>query len=353
MTENAVLHLIASSKFGGGSKHILLLSKLDGLKNKSIFAVQENSYLDQELGINAHKVRITHRLTHLISFAQIFYNIHLHSIKVIHAHGRGAAAIARFIKLIKLGRIKIIYTLHGVHKEFNSTLFYILYKFYEIIFSRLDDHRVFVSESEEREYCKFQQKADRGRHKIIYNAIENRSMDTSTSNTYDIGVLTRFHAQKNLRRFVKIAKLLPEYSFVIGGDGPEYNKINDLISLENIKNVKLLGYCSDPSKFMKSIRVYLSTSLWEGMPYSVLEAISHNKPIVLSNVVGHQDFRSGRIDANFYDTDNNAAEILRNLLKRKEEYEKAVQVSQTLQSKFSYTTFKKDMTNLYLGILKR
>ena len=109
--------------------------------------------------------------------------------------------------------------------------------------------------------------------------------------SYDVGTLTRFHSQKNLTRFLEIAKSLPEYSFVIGGDGPEFKKIVALIKRDNVENVKLLGYCSDAAEFMSSINVYLSTSLWEGLPYSVLEAIAFSKPIVLSNVIGHRDFQ--------------------------------------------------------------
>ena len=35
--------------------------------------------------------------------------------------------------------------------------------------------------------------------------------------------------------------------------------------------------------------LYLSTSLWEGLPYSILEAISNKVPVVASNVDGNRD----------------------------------------------------------------
>ena len=104
-------------------------------------------------------------------------------------------------------------------------------------------------------------------------------------------MLTRLHPQKDLDRFLNIAKM-NGYTFVIAGDGPEYLHLIERISLEKIFNVSLIGYVSDKQSFFENIRLYLSTSKWEGLPYSVLEALSYKKPIVLSKVTGHTDFNN-------------------------------------------------------------
>lgn len=353
MRESSVLHIIASGEFGGGSKHVLLLSKITSLKTRSVFVVQENSYLHQNLECDTRKLIIKKRVVHPISLLKIIFFIYLNSTKVIHAHGRGAAAVARLLKIITMGKVKIIYTLHGVHKEFRNKYSFKIYKKYERIFSILDDHRIFVSDSEEKEYHRFQQTVNRSAHKIIYNAIDRAAMDTPVISEYDVGVLTRFHAQKNLQRFVMIAKKLPEYKFVVGGDGIEYEKISSLIKTEKIENITLLGYCSNPIDFMRNIRLYLSTSLWEGLPYSVLEAIAHGKPVVLSDVVGHQDFKTHDAAAFLFRTDDQAVGIIRNLLENKQEYMHSVQVSYKLQTKFSYDTFISVMGNLYCGLINK
>ena len=55
------------------------------------------------------------------------------------------------------------------------------------------------------------------------------------------------------------------------------------------KKVTLLGNIDSPITFLKAIDIYTSFSKGEGSPYSVLEAMACNKPILLSNVLGHSN----------------------------------------------------------------
>ncbi len=51
----------------------------------------------------------------------------------------------------------------------------------------------------------------------------------------------------------------------------------------------LLGEKKDIFKYLYDSDVYLSTSLYEGLPISILEAMSIGLPIVASNVIGNCD----------------------------------------------------------------
>jgi glycosyltransferase involved in cell wall biosynthesis len=55
--------------------------------------------------------------------------------------------------------------------------------------------------------------------------------------------------------------------------------------LENEK-LKVLGFVRDPVEFYNSIDVFASPSHLEGHPYTILEAMSCCKPVILSNFGG-------------------------------------------------------------------
>ena len=64
-----------------------------------------------------------------------------------------------------------------------------------------------------------------------------------------------------------------------------------------INNVNLPGSKTNIFDYLKKADIYLNTSLYEGLPLSVLEAMSVGLPILASNVIGNCDtiehYRSG------------------------------------------------------------
>ncbi|MEA4866749.1 MAG: glycosyltransferase [Sphaerochaeta sp.] len=94
----------------------------------------------------------------------------------------------------------------------------------------------------------------------------------------------RITAARNPALFNSIAKALPNYAFMWIGDGPQRNTID----APNIIVTGLLPR-KDAVKHVKNACIYVQTSLWEGMPVSVLEAMAAGKPVVASNIVGNRD----------------------------------------------------------------
>ncbi|KOF07229.1 hypothetical protein AC739_19560, partial [Planococcus glaciei] len=73
--------------------------------------------------------------------------------------------------------------------------------------------------------------------------------------------------------------------------------------LENMKSlvqskklqgkVEFIGNVDDINAFFNRIDGYLSTSHYEGLPYSVVEAASFGIPLFLSDVIGHNEMIHG------------------------------------------------------------
>ena len=226
-------------------------------------------------------------------------------IDLLHAHGKGAGILSRIINIFV--KKKIIYTYHGIHLTCHSFLKRNLYLIYELLTGNIDSAKVFVSLSEKNYaidsgiYC--------GRKStIINNGVKNKDLKIYKLKTHkvisnksfkNIKVISicRFVEQKNVKEILEIAKILKDIEFQIIGDGPLFKEIVNLKNKYRLKNVNLLGRSNDIFRYLYDSDIYLSTSLYEGLPLSILEAMSIGLPIVASNVIGNcdtiQDSQSG------------------------------------------------------------
>ena len=54
--------------------------------------------------------------------------------------------------------------------------------------------------------------------------------------------------------------------------------------------VKLLGWINEPEKMLKCIDLFLLTSLWEGLPCTLVQAAAAGVPAVASDIAGNSEF---------------------------------------------------------------
>jgi glycosyltransferase involved in cell wall biosynthesis len=80
---------------------------------------------------------------------------------------------------------------------------------------------------------------------------------------------------------------IKNFSLTILGDGPEENNLKTMIKNYNLqKKIKLVGFKRNTSKYYKKANLFINASHFEGFPNSVVEAISHNLPVICSNSKG-------------------------------------------------------------------
>jgi len=94
--------------------------------------------------------------------------------------------------------------------------------------------------------------------------------------------------KKNIELILEIAKALKEFRFILVGDGNHRKVLENIIQRENIDNVELVGFKSAEivRKYYYESDCYLLTSLSEGTPTSILEAMACGLPIVSSTAGG-------------------------------------------------------------------
>lgn len=109
-----------------------------------------------------------------------------------------------------------------------------------------------------------------------------------------VGMIACLKPQKSPRTFVEVAALVarraPGAVFVLAGDGELRREVEDRIRDLNLSGrVRLLGWRRDVPRLMAALDVLLHTSLWEGLPRVLPEAIAASVPIVATGVDGTRD----------------------------------------------------------------
>jgi len=109
-----------------------------------------------------------------------------------------------------------------------------------------------------------------------------------------IGAVGRLWPQKRIKDLIWAADLLKvirdDVHLLVIGDGPLRRRIERFRYLMRIEDkVHLLGHRDDVPRLMPHFDVLWLASGYEGLPNSVMEAMSHAVPVVATNIPGNRD----------------------------------------------------------------
>lgn len=120
----------------------------------------------------------------------------------------------------------------------------------------------------------------------IYSREETQRAWELPQQNYIIGGVGRLCRQKQWRVLIEAAAEVfrhrDDVTFLIAGEGEERASLERAIRKRHLEGkVRLLGHVSDVSKTYSCLDVFVSTSLWEGLPYAYLEADCFGLPMIL------------------------------------------------------------------------
>jgi glycosyltransferase involved in cell wall biosynthesis len=220
--------------------------------------------------------------------------LHTHG-GVAGLHGRSAARFA--------GTPTLIHTLHGIHYlHYRNPLLRRLYVLLERRYSRFTDRLVLVCQSDLRQARKHKLSPER-KMAVILNGLEDRPGPESDDLVRRrrelgwapgrpvIGTVSRLHRQKGivhlLRAGPRIFSAVPESRIVVVGDGPQAGRMKrEALRLRLGERCLFLGAREDATALMALFDVFVLPSLWEGLPFVLVEAAALGKPIVATAVDG-------------------------------------------------------------------
>jgi glycosyltransferase involved in cell wall biosynthesis len=114
-----------------------------------------------------------------------------------------------------------------------------------------------------------------------------------------LGNVGRFSEQKNPLDWVRVAarvgRAMLDCHFLLVGDGPLKDQVVALLHVEGLADRAVLtGLRRDVPRMLAAMDVFLLTSLWEGLPRVIPQALAMRVPVVANQVDGSAEaIRSG------------------------------------------------------------
>jgi len=135
--------------------------------------------------------------------------------------------------------------------------------------------------------------------KVIYNSVDIEDISSKAkmpvdhkyfnTNKYKVIIgMGRLTNQKDfstlIRSFKKVKDKKKYVKLIILGEGEERDKLEGLIKKLGLKNdVHLVGFVDNPYSYIKKSDVFVMSSLYEGLPVSLLEALACGVPVISTN----------------------------------------------------------------------
>jgi len=308
-----IFHISGTTMPGGGPEHIFQLLKRLNQNEWEILicTLKDGLYWEKfnSLGIKTYNLAL--RILSLKTAYKLFLILRKEKPDLIHTHGKGPGLYGRIISSFL--NIPVIHTFHGFHYEDLPVFTRWLHLTVETLLSLFTNHHIFVSmgEKSRARVLKF---LDEENSTVIHNGVDheyirnlpisrNAALKLSASENWEpnkiLGTISRLSPEKGilglLAAFSKAIKKIPDLRLIIiGGYSEEhkdyYLKVKSLVDKENLTDyIRILGYRQDAIQILKCIDFYISSSLSEGLPISMLEVLASKIPTIATEITGNKD----------------------------------------------------------------
>jgi len=304
-----ILYFITQSEFGGAQRYVFDLAmnlKADFRVAVALGEPGENGTLAKLLLKNnipyfiiPHLKRGISPLKEILALKEIMKLLKDYRPDIIHLNSSKISVLGSIAAIFT--KAKTVYTVHGW--VFNEPLPAALKWFYlrlEKFAARFKDKIICVSEADRQSALK---------HKIapaeklitipnglapldFHSPEQAKKILNRPAANFLIGAIGNLYKTKGYEYFIETANILINRrrlsaTFIIIGEGQERRHLENLIKKYHLKNNFILtGGIEEAAKLLPAFDVYLCSSVKEGLPYSILEAMQAGRPIVATRVGG-------------------------------------------------------------------
>ena len=313
-----VLHIITRLIIGGAQQNTILSAA--GLKDLGDYELTilsgpqtgpEGSLINEaasacDLHILKQLRRNINPYYDLIAFVKLIRFIKKGNFDIVHTHSSKAGILGRWAARLA-GTKVIVHSVHGWgHNTFQHPFIRSLYINLEKITLPITNKLIGVSKvnikqgisrgiGKTDDYVMIRSGIDLKRFKNPKKPQDQVRGDLGIKiDALVVGTVTRLSAQKAPLDFIKscfiAAKSSPKCIFVIVGDGPQRAKAEALVKEYRLeKQVIFTGLRTDIPELMSIFNIFVLSSLWEGLPRVLPQAMALKLPIVATDIDGNSE----------------------------------------------------------------
>ncbi len=317
-TPARVYHVITRMIVGGAQENTLytcaLLDK-QRYQTRLISGAQtgsEGSLLEEtrthgiDLLVLNDLVRQIHPLKDLRALIQLYRLFRQNQVHIVHTHSSKAGILGRLAA--RLAHVPIIvHTVHGwsFHEHMSPVMrhIYILLERWMARFT----HALIVVAQQDTFKGLAAHIGEKRQYQLIRSAIPLEIFDVRRYHrdairkeldipihTLVVGNVGRFSAQKNpltwIQTAAEIARKNQETFFLLVGDGPLRPQVEARLRDLGLQDrTRLTGLRRDVPRMLAAMDIFLLTSLWEGLPRVLPQALAMGLPIVAHRIDGISD----------------------------------------------------------------
>ncbi len=278
-----ILHVLSSSKFSGAENVVCQIIKMFDNEIEMAYTSKDGEIAKAllERGVKFFPMED-------LNHEELARVIKEYQPDLLHGHDiRGAYEASRFAK-----EYKVIHTIHGNDVRMRKlSLKSLLYK----KAAKKAQHIFWVSSSCLSQYKFYNSVKEKS--EVLVNVIDTTAAvekGKEEAAAYDALYIGRLSYPKNPQRYVEVIRKAvekkPDLSAAILGKGEDEESVKELIKKYHLeKNLTMLGFESNPLKYLAKTKVLILTSDWEGTPMVSLEAMALGIPVVSTPTDGMCD----------------------------------------------------------------
>lgn len=364
-----ILYCITSSSWGGAQLHVLELCADQLARGNEVTFIVGNKgpLLDKVKQLKGVKVILLPSLVREISptndikaIVELRKIIKSESPDIVHLHSSKAGVIGRVSSIGLRKKIKVIFTVHGwaFTDGVSSRLKKSLYRIIEKSVRHFTDLFICVSYYDEKIGKRDKVLDSTSNVKVIHNGSttpSEQSINYSVHMPLRLVMIARFSPQKDQETLINAVTKLPKdsYKLTFVGDGETLQTNKELVSKYGLNhNIKFAGFKDDISDELINNDVYILSTHYEGLPISIIEAMSYGLPILATNVGGNSEMLENNINGFLFTSKDELAEKLNYLINNPETVKKMGQESYRIFSdEYSLSQCLTKINNSYLELL--
>jgi glycosyltransferase involved in cell wall biosynthesis len=252
----------------------------------------------RDAGVKVVPLRLSKVIWSPRVFSQLARLIRDERVDVVHVHSQEAGIPGRLMARIA-GVRRVIYTPQTI--DVRRSRWRPLYVLVERSLSSITDVIISVNESDRRRLLQWG--IPSRKVATVVNGIDLAEFTISVERQQMLrewGLdearplvlqVARLRTQKNPLAFVdgaaEVLRTCPETQFALAGDGPLRDRLTERVrELDLQRSIRILGWVDEAARLMAVADVVTLTSSWEGMPYTLLEAMGWSRPVVATAVNG-------------------------------------------------------------------